>query len=101
MQSRSTALNTKLENRKTVEKLLRPAVEEISISPDIVRKISEDAIDESWIKALEQIEKRSSIIEGNVKSKINIRAVEGVKPLLDDLTKKVSMRGTSLLKFDR
>ena len=37
LQNRSIALNTKLENRKTVEKLLGPAVEDISLSPAVVR----------------------------------------------------------------
>lgn len=94
MQSRSAALSTKLENRKRVEKLLGPAVEEISVSPAMVRKISEGVIDESWVRALEQMEKRSQIIEEKAKSRLNIEAVESVKPLLEDLTKKASTKGS-------
>ena len=89
LQSRSTALNTKLENRKVVEKLLGPAVEEISIAPAIVKKISEGPIDLTWIKAVEELEKRSKIVEGKIKGPDVILAVADVKPLLDDLTNRV------------
>ena len=50
LQARSTALSIRLENRKVVEKGLGPIVEEITISPAVVRKISEGMIDEAWVK---------------------------------------------------
>ena len=59
LQNRSIALNTKLENRKVVEKLLGPAVEDISISPAVVRKIAEGPVDEGFVRALIEVEKRS------------------------------------------
>ena len=90
LQSRSTALNTRLENRRVVEKLLGPAVEEISIAPVIVRTISEGAIDQDWVKALAELEKRSKTIDGKMKGPDKILAVTDIKPLLDDLTNKVS-----------
>lgn len=89
LQSRSSILNTKLENRKTVEKLLGPAVEEISISPAVVQKISDGEIDESWVKALDEVEKRSKIIDSKLKGLETTRAVTDIKPLLEDLTSKV------------
>ncbi|KAK5012707.1 Vacuolar protein sorting-associated protein 52, partial [Cryomyces antarcticus] len=92
LQNRSTALNTRLENRKIVEKLLGPAVEETSISPAIVRKISEEPMDESWIKALDELERKSKIIEGKSKQGDNVKAVEEVKPLLENLTNKAVER---------
>ncbi|KAI9816203.1 MAG: hypothetical protein M1827_001804 [Pycnora praestabilis] len=92
LQSRSTALNTKLENRKTVEKLLGPAIEEISISPAVVRKISEGPIDEQWIKALEEVDKRSKAIEAKSRSQNKVRAVKDVEPLLENLTNKALER---------
>jgi hypothetical protein len=89
LQSRSTALNTKLENRRVVEKLLGPAVEEISISPAVVKKISEGPIDHTWIKALEELEKRSKAIENKIKGPDKMLAASDLKPLLEDLTNLV------------
>ena len=83
-------MNTRLENRKTVEKLLGPAVEEISISPAVIRTISEEPIDEKWLKALSELDKKSDLINGKFKEPITIKAVTDIRPLLDDLTKKVS-----------
>ncbi|MCJ1390950.1 hypothetical protein MMC18_003811 [Xylographa bjoerkii] len=92
LQNRSSALNTRLENRKIVEKLLGPAVEEISISPTIVKIISEGPIDENWLKALAELEKRSKVIEIKVKGAETIKAITDVKPLLDNLTAKAVER---------
>ena len=90
LQSRSTAMNTKLENRRVVEKLLGPAVEEICISPATVNQISEGPIDYAWVKALEELEKRSKAIESKSKGPDNVLAVSEVKPLLEELTNLVS-----------
>ena len=90
LQSRSTTLNTRLENRRVVEKLLGPAVEEISIAPAIVRTISEGSIDQDWVKALAELEKRSKAIDGKMKGPDKILAITDIKPLLDDLTNKVN-----------
>lgn len=97
LQSRSTALNTKLENRKVVEKLLGPAVEEISISPAVVKRISEGPIDHAWVKALEELEKRSRTIDNKLKGSDKVLAISDVKPLLDDLTNLVISLETLLL----
>ncbi|KAK4694546.1 vacuolar protein sorting-associated protein 52, partial [Lecanoromycetidae sp. Uapishka_2] len=97
LQSRSTALNTKLENRRVVEKLLGPAVEEISISPAVVKKISEGAIDQAWIKALEDLEKRSKAIDDKLQGPDKMLAASDLKPLLVDLTNLIkSLRSPSI-----
>jgi vacuolar protein sorting-associated protein 52 len=90
LQSRSAQLNAKLENRRKVEKLLGPAVEEISISPTTVRTISEGAVDENWIQALNEIGTQSAAIEKNGSEAI--RATEDVKPLLENLRVKAVER---------
>lgn len=90
LQARSTALNTKLENRKVVEKLLGPAVEEISIAPAVVKRIAEGPIDHTWVKALDDLEKRSKAIERKLKGPDKVLAASDVKPLLEDLTNLVS-----------
>ena len=82
-------MNTKLENRKVVEKLLGPAVEEICVSPVIVKQIAEGPIDHVWIRALEELEKRTKTVESKMKGPDKIQAVSEVKPLLEDLTNLV------------
>jgi len=89
LQSRSTALNTRLENRRVVERLVGAAVEEISIAPAVVKTISEGPIDHNWIEALEELEKRSKVIDEKTRGSVKILAVTDIKPLLLDLTNKV------------
>ncbi|KAH8700458.1 Sac2 family-domain-containing protein [Talaromyces proteolyticus] len=90
LQTRSIQLNAKLENRRNVERLLGPAVEEISISPKTVRLIAEGPIDDNWVKALNEVESRSASIEKSASS--SVKAVEDVKPLLVDLKNKATVR---------
>lgn len=93
LQSRSMAMNTRLETREKAEKLLGPAVEEVSLSPAVVTIISEGPIDSSWIKALDELDKRSKTIESKSKATQKAAAMSDVKPLLDDLTNKVPPTG--------
>ncbi|WEW58362.1 Vacuolar protein sorting-associated protein 52 [Emydomyces testavorans] len=90
LQSRSSQLSSQLENRKNVEKLLGPAVEGITISPRTVRLISEGPINPDWIKALDEVESRSTNMEA--RSFNNVKAAEEIKPLLSDLKDKAVER---------
>jgi hypothetical protein len=85
LQSRSAQLNAKLENRRKVEKLLGPAVEEISISPLTVRTVAEGTVDENFVRALNEIEARSAALEAKSSGAEPSKALQDVKPLLDDL----------------
>ena len=94
LQARSTALNIRLENRKAVEKGLGPVVEEISVSPAVVSKIAEGHIDDAWVKALAEVDKRSTMYK---KSAANTetsttKAVQDLGPLLDKLVLKAIER---------
>jgi hypothetical protein len=89
LQSRSTALNAKLENRKVVEKMLGPSVEDLSLSPTVVRKIAEGPIDEAWVRALAELEKRSKALESKQKEQHKLKALDDLKPLMDNLNNKV------------
>ncbi|KAI9671680.1 MAG: hypothetical protein M1831_003208 [Alyxoria varia] len=94
LQTRSTNLNGKLENRQMVEKLLGPVVEQLSLSPNVVRKISEGAVDDAWVKALEDLQLRAKAIDesltnGDAK---RIKAIEDMKPLVSDLSDKAVER---------
>ncbi len=90
LQTRSSQLNAKLENRKKVEKILGPAVKEISISPITVRIICEGPVDENWIRALNELESRSAAVLK--KQSGTIKAIEDIKPLLEDLKAKAVER---------
>ena len=84
-------MNTKLENRKIVEKLLGPAVEEICVAPTIVKQISDGPIDHAWIKSLEELDRRYDSIKSKSKGPEQINAVSEVRPLLEDLTNLVRL----------
>lgn len=88
LQSRSTALNRRLDNRKAAEKALAPLVEELSLSPEVISKISEGHIDESWAKMLNEIDRRTAAHEKRSSSS-QTKASEDLGPLLQKLTGKV------------
>lgn len=88
LQTRSTALNRRLDNRIVVEKALGPLVEELSVSPEVIAKISEGHIDESWAKMLNEIDRRAAAHQKRSSSR-QIKASEDLGPLLDKLTAKV------------
>jgi vacuolar protein sorting-associated protein 52 len=90
LQSRSTALNVRLQNRKAVEKALGPIVEDLSVSPVVVSKISDGHIDESWIKALAEVDKRAVAYRNNSSSPRTSKAWQDLGPLLEKLIIKVS-----------
>ena len=99
LQARSIQLNDRLENRRNVERLLGPAVEDISISPRTVRMISEGPIDENWVKALNEIEARAVSVELKSANGTVIRAIEDVQPLLADLKERVSRLESRNIEF--
>lgn len=83
-------MNTKLENRKVVEKLLGPSVEDLSLSPNVVRKISDGPVDEAWSRALAELEKRHKSVETRKKEQQTpMKAMEDLVPLLEHLTNRV------------
>ncbi|KAJ5740525.1 hypothetical protein N7493_000397 [Penicillium malachiteum] len=92
LQTRSTQLNAMLENRRNVERLLGPAVEEISISPKAVRTIVEGPMDENWVRCLNEIDARTTSIESKAASPAGSKAIEDVQPLLVDLKNKAIER---------
>jgi len=90
LQARSTALSIRLENRKTVEAGLGPIVEEISVSPAVVKKIVDGPIDEGWVRALAEVEKRSKAMDARSKEQRNILGINDLRPLLENLISKVN-----------
>jgi septal ring factor EnvC (AmiA/AmiB activator) len=89
LQDRSTALNNRLENRQKVEKALGPLVEELSVSPEIITKIAEGHVDETWAKMLAEIDKRAAAHKKRSLEPEEMKASGDLGPLLEKLTLKV------------
>lgn len=89
LQSRSSSLNNKLENRQKVEKLLGPLVEQITLSPKVVQKISEGPVDEAWMKSLDELSAKMKSAEMN-EAGASSKALTDLKPLMEQLSDKVS-----------
>jgi vacuolar protein sorting-associated protein 52 len=92
LQSRSSTMNSKLENRRVVEKLLGSAVEDLSLSPAVVRKIVDGPMDEGWVRALSELDRRAKIIKTKAKESKKVKAMEDLEPLLESLTNKAVER---------
>jgi hypothetical protein len=90
LQTRSTTLNVRLENRKAVEKALGPIVEELSVSPMVISKISEGHIDEAWVKILAEVDKRA-MAQKKSAAPTPSKALADVGPLLEKLVLKVTI----------
>lgn len=88
LQSRSAALNRRLDNRQAVEKALSPIVEELSISPETITRITAGHIDESWVRALNDLDRRATAHQKRTGSQPP-KALEDLKPLLEKLILKV------------
>ncbi|KAI2625197.1 Vps52-domain-containing protein [Xylaria nigripes] len=92
LQERSASLNVRLENRKAVERWLGPAVEEISISPVIVAKITDGHIDEAWVKALSDVDKKDTAYKKSGSSSVQNKGLQDLGPLLEKLVQKAVER---------
>ncbi|WXC56311.1 hypothetical protein SNK03_002241 [Fusarium graminearum] len=91
LQTRSAALNKRLENRKQVEKALGPLVEELSLPPEVISKISEGHIDESWAKMLAELDRRSNMFKKKSETEMS-NAAKDLEPILEKLTLKAIER---------
>ena len=92
LQARSVQLNAKVDTRRNVEKLLGPIVEQIGLSRVVVRAIVDGPVDEEFVKALKEVESRSSTIAAKLSEPEPVKALEDVRPLLDDLKAKAVER---------
>ena len=92
LQNRSTDLNNRLQNRRAVEKVLGPEVETLVVPPAVVRKLTEGAVDDSWIKALDELEKRSKAVDARVREGRDVKVLQDVRPFIDDVSNKAIER---------
>ncbi|OAA69035.1 Vps52 / Sac2 family protein [Cordyceps fumosorosea ARSEF 2679] len=92
LQDRSTALNKRLDNRKEVEKALNPLVEELSVSPEVITKITTGIIDETWPKMLTELDRRATAHKKKFKETQQSKATSDLGPLLEKLVQKAVER---------
>ncbi|KXH53790.1 Vps52/Sac2 family protein [Colletotrichum salicis] len=92
LQSRSATMNVRLDNRKAVEKAFGPVVEELSVSPHVVSKISEGQIDETWVRMLAEVDKRATAYKKSISNQGESKAWADLGPLLEKLTMKAVER---------
>jgi hypothetical protein len=92
LQTRSSSLNSKLEKRRTVEKLLGPAVEDLSISPEVVRRIADGAVDDAWLRSLADFDRKSKALKAKTEEHQNVKAMQDLLPLVENLTNKAVER---------
>ena len=83
-------MNSKLENRQNVERLLGPVVEQITFAPALVRKLNEGSIDEHYTKALEELNSRLKLITSDSKGAKTIKGFDDLRPVLYQLSDRVS-----------
>lgn len=87
LQNRSMSLTHQLENRKTVEKILGPIVDDIVIPPNDVRRIVEGDVNDTWVKSLHETDRRMKAMKTHDPEKV--KAVKEVQPELEKITHKV------------
>lgn len=92
LQDRSTSLNNRLENRKAVETVLGPEVEAFGIPPAVVRKITEGAVDDQWIRSLQELERRSKSINAKIAEGKDVKAAQDIQPFIHDVSAKAVER---------
>ncbi|KAF3161376.1 hypothetical protein TWF225_001697 [Orbilia oligospora] len=90
LQNRSLALNTRLNNRKDVEKLLAPILEDVALSPAVIQVVAESDVNENWVKSLQEADKKIKALDRRKAQ--NIKAAEDVKPELEKLTNRAIER---------
>lgn len=62
-------------------------MDDIALAPHVVRKITEGEVNESWVRALQEVELKIKSIE--IRDPAAIKAIQDVKPELERLTNKV------------
>jgi hypothetical protein len=95
LQNRSMSLNKQLDNRKAVEKLLGPIVDDVVLPPNDVRRLIEGDVNDTWVKALHETDRRIKAIES--KDPMEVKAVQEVQPELEKIKHKVLPVGRQVL----
>ncbi|KAK1244748.1 hypothetical protein MKX08_004377 [Trichoderma sp. CBMAI-0020] len=97
LQTRSSILSRRLENRKRIEKALGPLVEELSVSPETISRITTSHIDEAWAKTLNDLDKRASAVQ-KLSGTQQGKASEELGPILEKLILKVVLQAVERIR---
>ncbi|OLL27021.1 Vacuolar protein sorting-associated protein 52 A, partial [Neolecta irregularis DAH-3] len=89
-QDRSINLSRHLQNRKAVDQLLGPVIDDIVISPATIMRLSESDINDAWLKDLDEVERKIDLL--NVGRYRKVAAVNEVHPYLEKLQIKIIER---------
>ncbi|RPB03669.1 Vps52-domain-containing protein [Choiromyces venosus 120613-1] len=90
LQNRSAMLNRRIENRRGVEKLLGPVVEDVALSPNVIKRIIGGDVNDSWVKSLQEVDVKMKAIAALDATKV--KATQNVRPELERLEHKAIER---------
>ncbi|KAG9300693.1 hypothetical protein G9A89_023491 [Geosiphon pyriformis] len=88
LQEQSLTMNIKFKNRTAVEKQLSQVLDEVIISPSMIKKITEGDVDDAWLAYLIELNKKMIYIKTNQDK--NIKAIKDVGPELEKLRLKAT-----------
>ncbi|KAI8073158.1 Sac2 family-domain-containing protein [Gongronella butleri] len=88
LQERSSQMNIRLRNRKAVESRLGRVLQGMVIPPYVIKKISEDDVDEVWLQYILGINKQMRFVKANQQKPI--KALRNVGPELERLRLKAA-----------
>lgn len=92
LQKRSALLNVEIEEKKQLDSLLTPLINDLAIPPDIVRSIIKDPVNNKWTENLEFIEEKRQIykrrLENTGSGSIPSCSLRDLSHLLDLLEQK-------------
>ncbi|KAG0006435.1 Histone acetyltransferase kat2b, partial [Entomortierella chlamydospora] len=89
LQTKSVSMSIQLKNRMAVENHLNDLLEGILITPQLIRKIYDGEVDETWLAALAEL--NSKMYNAKARQGRHIRALKEVGPELERLRIKASL----------
>lgn len=91
LQSRSTYMNLQLENRRSLEKALTPAIQNVTMTSKAARIITNEPVNEVWVSALSELDSKIAFVDAMEQKENKAQAIGDAKPFLTDLQEKVGM----------
>lgn len=90
LQTKSVSMSIQLKNRMAVESQLNELLEGILVTPQLIRKIYDGEVDDTWLAALGDL--NSKMYHAKARQGRHIRALKEVGPELERLRIKVSLQ---------
>jgi hypothetical protein len=87
LQTKSVSMSIQLKNRMAVENHLNDLLEGILVTPQLIRKIYDGEVDDTWLAALAEL--NSKMYHTKARHGRHIRALKEVGPELERLRIKV------------